>query len=206
VYQDLEKHFPEYEFKLWDANSFDYSSVRFTREALANRKWAFVSDYVRLYALHEYGGVYLDSDVQAFGNIDELLENKMFTGIETRDKEHTDIYVEAAIMGAEKGHPFIEKCLEVYNKRAFVNPDGSFDQNPMPTIISEVMEQMYGWQRKDEVQHLGDGITVYSTDTIANSNCERKKSVKLYHLNNRSWIPTSWFMRFLRRMKRLCRL
>jgi len=199
------KHLPDYEICLWDMSSFDYDSVPFTRDALKNRKWAFVSDYIRLYALNEYGGIYLDSDVQVLGKLDELLDNKMFTGIETRDKEHTQLFIEAAIMGAEKGHPFIKKSLEVYNNRQFIKEDGSMDQTPIPTILTDIMEEMYGWKRVDEIQHLNDGVTVYPTSVIANSNCDRTKTVKLYHLNNRSWMPTTRLAKFLRGVKRICR-
>ena len=143
--------------------------------------------------------------MQAFGPIDELLENRFFTGLEMRDKEHTDIYLEGAIMGAEKGHPFVGESLELFNKRLFLLEDGSYDMTPIPTVLSVIMERKYAWVRKDETTHLEDGITIYSTDTIANSNCPVKPGVKLYHLNNRSWIPTTRTARLLRWLKRkLC--
>lgn len=198
-------HLPDFEIRLWDIDSFDFDAVLFTRDTLKARKWTFVSDYIRLYALYNYGGIYLDSDVQAFGPINELLENRLFTGLEMRDKKHTDIYVEGAILGAEKGHPFIGRALDIYTNRSFYNEDGSMDLTPIPTILSELMEEMYGWQRADKTVHLADGVTIYSTDTIANSNCQRKKSVRLYHLNNRSWIPTTPTARLLRSIKRLCK-
>ena len=196
------KALPDYTFKLWDANSFDFDSVPFTKEALAAQKWPFVSDYIRLFALNKFGGIYLDSDVQALGSIDSLLENRVFTGLEMRDKEHTDIYVEAAILGAEPNHPFIQRALDIYTQRHFIKEDGSMDLTPIPTTLSLLMEEMYGWERADRTQKLDDGVTVYSTDIIANSNCPRKKTVKLYHLNNRSWIPTTRRVRILRSVKR----
>lgn len=200
-----EQLFPDFELRLWDKYSFDFDSVPFTRDALAARKWAFVSDYIRLYALYHEGGIYLDTDVMAFGRIGPLLENRFFTGLEMRDKQHTDIYVEGAIMGAEKGHPFVERALELYTSRSFFKEDGTPDLTPIPTVLSNLMEQMYQWKRADETVHLPDGVTIYSTDTIANSNCVCRKSVKLYHLNNRSWIPTTRLQRFLRAVKRVCK-
>lgn len=196
---------PEYELRLWDIDSFNFQSIPFTREALAVKKWAFVSDFIRLYSLYHHGGIYLDSDVQAFGPIDNLLENRFFTGLEMRNKEHTDIYIEGAIIGAEKGHPFIKRALDVYTNRSFYNEDGTMDLTPIPTVLSDLMEEMYGWNRADKTVHLADGITIYSTDTIANSNCPSKKSVRLYHLNNRSWIPSTRMALFLRALKRTCK-
>lgn len=200
------RHLPEYEFRLWDIDSMDYKAVAFTRDALAHRKWAFVSDYVRLYALYHHGGIYLDSDVFVFGNIDFMLKPRFFTGLEMRDKEHKEIYCEAAIMGAEPKHPFIKKSLDVYEKRLFIDTEGNLDLTPIPTVLSGILESSYDWKRKDETQNLADGITVYSTDTIANINCKRKKSVKLYHLNNRSWLPSTFQERVLRLIRRVLRI
>ena len=199
------RQLPDYQFKLWDINSFDFDSVPFTRDALANKKWAFVSDYIRLYALYNYGGVYLDSDVQCFDRIDDFLENRLFTGLEMRDKEHTQIFIEAAIIGSEKKHPFIKEALDYYGQRVFLNESGNMDLTPIPTILSDLLIKKYSWERKDETQSLPDGIKVYSTEFIANSNCKRKLSVRLYHLNNRSWIPTTFYQNCLRKIKQICR-
>ena len=102
------KYLPDYQIKLWNMDSLDYNAIPFTRDALAHKKWAFVSDYVRLYALYHEGGIYLDSDVWAFGKLDELLRNDFFSGLEMRDKGHTQVYLEAVIMGAVPGHPFVK--------------------------------------------------------------------------------------------------
>ena len=200
------KHLPDYQIKLWNMDSLDYNAIPFTRDALAHKKWAFVSDYVRLYALYHEGGIYLDSDVRAFGKLDALLKNDFFSGLEMRDKEHTQIYMEAAIMGSVPGHPFIKTCLDLYDKRSFIQDDGTLDLTPIPTILSEFLEKQYDWKRKDETQHLKDGITIYATDTIANTNCKRTRSVKLYHFNSRSWQPQTLRERIIRSLKRVYRL
>lgn len=200
------KYLPDYDIRLWNMDSLNYDAIPFTRDALAHRKWAFVSDYVRLYALYHEGGIYLDSDVRAFGQIDELLRNEFFSGLEMRDKEHTQVFLEAAIMGATPGHPFIKKCLDRYDQRSFITPEGTPDLTPIPTILSEMLEQDYPWRRVDETQHLPDGITIYATDVIANSNCKRKRSVKLYHFNSRSWQPQTLREKIIRSLKRVYRI
>ncbi len=200
------KYMPDYEIRLWNMESLDYNAVAFTRDALANKKWAFVSDYVRLHALYHEGGIYLDSDVRAFGRIDKLLDNDFFSGLEMRDKEHTDIFMEAAIMGATPGHPFVGKALDLYQNRRFIDKDGNLDLTPIPTILSGILEQEYQWKREDKTQHLADGITIYDTDVIANTNCQRKRSVKLYHFNSRSWQPQTFREKTIRALKRLYRV
>lgn len=203
--QSWHKHFSDWEIKCWGPDSFDFGSVPFVKEAIENRKWAFAADYIRLYALNTEGGVYLDSDVQAWAEIDDWLEYDFFTGIEMRDKEHTQIFPEAAIMGSVPGHPIIAATLAYYQNRHFVQDDGSLDMTPIPTIMLPIICES-GWARKDETQVLGNNCVVLSTDNIANTNCERKETVKLYHLNNRSWIPLTVKEKLIRIMKRVKKL
>ncbi len=73
------KYCPDYEIKEWNEDNFDINSNQYVKEAYDNKKWAFVSDYVRLYALYNEGGVYLDTDCELLGNIDEFLANNAFS-------------------------------------------------------------------------------------------------------------------------------
>ena len=67
------KYMPEYEYKLWNEDNFDVYSVPYTKEAYDVKKYAFVSDYVRLYALNKEGGIYLDVDFEVFKSFEDLL-------------------------------------------------------------------------------------------------------------------------------------
>ncbi|WP_337518613.1 glycosyltransferase family 32 protein, partial [Alistipes ihumii] len=67
------KFLPDYELKLWNEDSFDVNRLRFTRQAYERRKFAFVTDYVRLYALKSFGGIYMDTDVEVLRSLDDLL-------------------------------------------------------------------------------------------------------------------------------------
>lgn len=196
------KRLPNYTIKHWGADSFDFDSASFTKEAIAAKKWAFASDYVRLYALYTEGGIYLDSDVQAWESLNDWLQYDFFTGLEMRDREHTDIYPEAAIMGSAKGNAIIKEALDMYDRRHLVLEDGTFDLTPIPTVMKPIIEAK-GWVPEDRTQLIeGNGI-VFSTDFIANTNCERKPTVRLYHLNNRSWIPMTPVQKILRFLKRI---
>ena len=66
----------------WDETNFDINSNIYVKEAYENKKYAFVTDYVRLYALYNEGGIYMDTDVQVIKKLDEFLENKSFSGFE----------------------------------------------------------------------------------------------------------------------------
>ena len=77
------KFLPDYELKLWNEDSFDVNRLRFTRQAYERRKFAFVTDYVRLYALKSFGGIYMDTDVEVLRSLDDLLGLPGFTGFES---------------------------------------------------------------------------------------------------------------------------
>lgn len=48
---------PDWEYKLWDEDNFDVGISAYAKEAYEARKFAFVSDYVRLWALEREGGL-----------------------------------------------------------------------------------------------------------------------------------------------------
>lgn len=78
----MEKHLPDYEFKLWNEENFNVNSTLWTQHAYELKKYAFVSDYVRLKALYEYGGIYLDTDIKILKSFNPLLKNEGFIGFE----------------------------------------------------------------------------------------------------------------------------
>ena len=91
----------DYEIIEWNEENFDISSNNFVRQAYENGKFAFVSDYVRVYALYNYGGIYLDTDVEVFKNFDPLLNNESFWGFEEKN------FIATSTIGAQKNNKFI---------------------------------------------------------------------------------------------------
>lgn len=129
---------PDYEFRLWDKRRFDIESSVWVKEAVAHRKYAFAADYIRLYALYHFGGIYLDSDVEVLKNFDDLLELPYFVG-----KENSKHSIEAAVMGAEKGCGWIIRCLSYYEERHFANPDRSLSMNVLPEVMTNILATHY---------------------------------------------------------------
>ena len=76
------KHLKDYEIIEWNEKNFDIDSNKFVKEAYEARKWAYVSDYIRAYAIYNYGGIYLDTDVLVVESLDSLLDNRAFVGYE----------------------------------------------------------------------------------------------------------------------------
>lgn len=70
---------PDYEFILWDRNRFDLHSSEWVRQAFEARKYAFAADYIRLYAVYHYGGIYMDMDIEVVKPFDELLDSPYFS-------------------------------------------------------------------------------------------------------------------------------
>lgn len=173
------KHLPEYQVKVWDELTFDVYSNRFVREAYAKRKWAFVADYIRLYALYNEGGIYLDADVEVFRSLDEFLVHSAFSGFQG------DRNIPTGIMGAEKGNRWIKRLLDYYGNRAFVKADGSLDEKPNPYIITEISCNEYGLQCNNQYQVLADDVHIYPQEYFCIDtgifNCYTK------HYFNGSW-------------------
>lgn len=139
--QTWKEKLPGYEFILWDKKKFDVSSVPWVKQACEAKKWAFAADYIRLYALYNYGGVYLDSDVEVLKTFDDLLSRPYFFGKEhTPDKIENANSIEAATMGCEPENGFIGRCLDFYKEKNFVNSDGSFNMITLPTILAKCLE------------------------------------------------------------------
>ena len=103
--QSWRRVLPDYDIKEWNEYNFDISINRYCREAYECGKWAFVSDFVRLYVLYQYGGIYLDTDVEVLKPLDQFLGHAAFSGFE--DREH----IPTGIMGAQAGNKWIENCL-----------------------------------------------------------------------------------------------
>ncbi len=125
------RYCPDYQIIEWNEKNFDLNCTDYTREAAQVKKWAFVTDYVRLYVLKEYGGIYMDTDVEMLKNPDRFLKEKGFSGFESGSA------VSTAIMGAEKGHPFIKMLLDEYQGRHFIKGDGSYDLKTNVVSVTE---------------------------------------------------------------------
>jgi len=190
------KVMPDYVIRCWGAGSFDFDRVPFVKEAYSKRKWAFMADYVRLYALYTEGGIYLDSDVMVFKRFDDFLSDRMFIGTELGTiGNDSDICIDAAICGAEAGHPFLKECLDYYDTLSFIRSDGSINNTPMPRVITPFAIK-YGFVAQNREQLLEKiDIHVYPTTHfthICDPTVKQGVPDSLYalHCLNHSWIDT----------------
>ena len=91
------KYCPDYEIIEWNESNFDINRNLYIKQAYEAKKYAFVSDYVRVFALYKYGGIYLDTDVEVFKDFNDLLDNESFWGFEQEN------YIATSTIGAKKG-------------------------------------------------------------------------------------------------------
>ena len=153
---------PDYEIWLWNFERFDINSSIWVKEAFEHKKYAFAADYIRLYALYNYGGIYLDSDVEVLKSFDDLLDLPYFIG-----KENTPSGIEAATIGCEKGFSLMAKMLQRYEGRHFVKDDGTLDCRPLPFIFRACIETRFKFNAINEKsQFLNDDsiINVFPID------------------------------------------
>lgn len=155
--ESWKKHLPEYEIKEWNEDNFDLDLYPYAREAYDNRKFAFVTDVVRLYALYHEGGIYMDTDVEVLRSLDDFLDCPAFSGFED------DVYVPTGIMASEKGGKWAEENLAYYDGRHFVNEQGKLDLTTNVVTITNYMLP-YGLKQNNTFQQFPRLITFYPKD------------------------------------------
>jgi len=126
-----------YEFILWDFKRFDINISNWVKQAFEAKKYAFAADFIRLYAVYNFGGIYLDMDIEVLKPFDDLLDHKYMFAYE----DNKALAIEAGCFGAEKDSSILKKCLEYYDKREFIKPDGNYDILPLPQILQEVINK-----------------------------------------------------------------
>lgn len=147
----------DYEFVRWDESNFDLTQNQFALEASQLKKWAFVSDYVRLYALYNYGGIYLDTDVEILKPLDPFLGHSFFSGFENPKQ------VASSIIGAEKGNGWVFELLNYYKNKSFITESGSFHNEPNTKMITRLAEEK-GLQLLDTHQILPGDVHYYPAE------------------------------------------
>ena len=152
------KYMPEWEYKLWNEDNFDINSNAYTAEAYEAKRYAFVTDYVRLYALKTEGGVYMDTDVEIVKPLDDLLCLTAFTGYEG-SKHKPPV---TGLMASEANGEWVSEQLNAYNGAHFLNPDGSYDTTTNTWRISRIM-QANGFVNDGKLKQYKD-LTVFPTD------------------------------------------
>ena len=155
--ESWKNYLPDYEIKEWNEDNFNLDLYPYVREAYDCRKFAFVTDVVRLYALYKEGGIYMDTDVEVLKPLDCFLDHIAFSGFENNN------YVPTGIMASEKNSVWAKENLDYYEGRHFVKQDGSFDTTTNVIIITNYMLSK-GLKPINKYQDFPGLVTMYPND------------------------------------------
>lgn len=177
--ESWKKHVSNYEIIEWNEHNFDLSKYPFAQEAFKRKRYAFVTDVVRLWAIYTYGGIYMDGDVLVLRPLDRFLNDRAFSGHETETLTIT------ATMGSEKGHPWPKKLLDYYMDRPY-------DETTNTQIISALNKPLIERESYGHT-YLKDGVVIYPVHTFSNFDHQNlvpipHKDAYAQHLYAGSWL------------------
>jgi hypothetical protein len=185
------KHLPEYELYLWDLSNAP--KVPWVIEAYEQKKYAFAADYIRFYALYNYGGIYLDSDVEILKSFNDILDNKSFIGYEIGGD------FEAAVIGAEKECEWVKKCLEAFDEKHFVSSNGRLNMTPVPLLINTILNSNYDLSKSNiDVYYENSELAIFpyyifSPKNIFTKKIDIKKETICIHHFEGKWVKKTFF-------------
>lgn len=179
--ESWKKYCPDYKIIEWNEDNFDVYQNPYTKYCYDNKKYAFLSDYVRLLVVYHEGGIYYDTDVELIKPIDSLLNNKAFVGFEINEFVNTGIG-----FGAEKNNSAIKLMINEYDKLL----DGENGTVGCPILNTEAIKKI-GLKLNGETQYLGE-ITVYSSEYFNPYDAPTGVLSKTCNTYSIHWFSASW--------------
>ena len=179
------KFCPDFEIREWNESNFDLEQVpAYVRQAYEAGRWAFVTDYVRLRALTEVGGVYLDTDVEIVRPLEPFLKHEAFAGFEHLER------VQTGVLACGKGFPLFQEFLAYYDTAVFRRPDGSIDTTTNVEILTGICRKK-GLVFNDTFQVV-DGLAVYPREVFCPVDYDTMKLKKTRKTVTIHWFSGSW--------------
>lgn len=188
------KYLPDYEIVLWDLNKISATHNVWIEQAYAAKKYAFAADYIRLYAVYHFGGIYLDSDVEIKGTFNSFLHHKSFIGFESTGD------IEPAVFGAEANTAWVKYCLDYYDGRTFIKDNGQFDQIPLPMIVKQRMEDYFSIKIEpldNNILTMPEELIICPSEYFSPKNYHTRRelltanTVAIHHFDG-NWVPKTF--------------
>ena len=176
----------DYEIIEWNEDNFDINSNEYVKEAYENKKYAFVSDYVRVHALYHMGGIYLDTDVEVYKSLDEFLEEDSFWGFEEKN------YIATSTIGAKKGNELIKQFLDYYEDKSYNEMAKNIEEFTNVKIVTNIFKKI-GFEMNGKRQTIDNIGTIYPQEYFSPYdyiNYYNKKTDKTYTMHHfyKSWV------------------
>jgi mannosyltransferase OCH1-like enzyme len=167
----------DYDMISWNLKKFNINNSLWVKQAYEAKKYAFAADYIKFYSIFNYGGIYLDSDIEVLKPFDNLLNTNVLLAYENNKTKE----IEGGVFGAEKYSSFIKRCLDYYEDRQFIKPDGTYDTRILPQIMREIAE------------NSSEHITIYPSEYFTANNWKTgiiKKTGNTYSIHHfaGSWL------------------
>ncbi|WP_094603515.1 hypothetical protein SPSIL_010470 [Sporomusa silvacetica DSM 10669] len=186
------KYCPDYELIEWNENNFTINCNRYVKQAYEKKKYAFITDYVRLHALYYHGGIYMDTDVEVVKPLNVFLQHNAFSGFES------PAHVPTGIMACEKKFPLFKELLDYYESKEFINASGEMDMTTNVHIITNTLEK-YGLIKDGSLQVVHNFV-LYPRDYFcplddATGVLYKSSNTHTIHWFSKSWIEPKYRIR-----------
>lgn len=179
--ESWKKFCPDYEIVEWNKQNFDVNMNAYTKMCYENKKFAFLTDYVRLFVVEKYGGIYFDTDVEVLCSFDDMLDNEAFFGFENSEYINTGVG-----FGAEKSNILVIQMLEEYAKLL----DGKHGVISCPELNTKALVK-YGLRCDGTKQQLEHGA-VYPIDYFNPYDDTTGRIQKTKNTHSVHWFAKSW--------------
>lgn len=180
---------PDWEIREWNEENYDVRKNAYIREAYEKRKWAFVVDYARFDILNEYGGVFLDTDVELLKPIpEEFLRYEAFSGF-----EHPGRVNPGLIYASEPGQKLLRNIMVAYEHKTFGETKNGRIENIVDIVSNVLLEN--GMQLNGAYQVVAD-VAIFPYDYFCCFNHEiqnfelTEHTISIHHYFA-SWSP--WY-------------
>ena len=180
------KFCPDYEIIEWNESNCDLDCCAYVREAYDAKKWAFITDVIRLQVLVRHGGIYMDTDVEVVKPLDDMLAYRAVSGFEKETQ------VPTGLMACEKEHPFFVELLHDYDDAHFVRSDGSYDLTTNVKRITDLCVK-HGLQLNNTLQTV-NGFTLFPKEYFCPKDYDcgtytlTENTYAIHHFDG-SWLP-----------------
>ncbi|MDD6559535.1 MAG: glycosyltransferase [Lactimicrobium massiliense] len=183
------KYCPDYQIIEWNEDNFDVHMNAYTEYAYENKKFAFLSDYVRLLVVYQNGGIYLDTDVEVIKPLDDLLDNHAYFGFETKEYVNTGVG-----FGAEKNNEIVKAMLDEYDQLL----DGKHGVIGCPRLNTTALVK-HGLIQNGTLQNI-EGAMIYPADYFnpyddPTGRLNKTKNTYSIHWYSKSWMDKKTVLR-----------
>lgn len=179
------KFCPDFEIREWNEGNFTISAAPlYVRQAYEAGRWAFVTDYVRLKALTEEGGIYMDTDVEVVKPFTPYLHHRAFAGFEALDR------IQTGLLACEPGFPLFQDFLAHYDTAQFYREDGTQDITTNVEILTALCLD-HGLRLEDRVQDVA-GLVIYPREVFCPVDYETEKLRRTRKTVTIHWFASSW--------------